>query len=270
MWATLALTAALSLAPAQEGLELKNDRATYGVLGPERKDDNVLPGDIYVVYFEIVGLQMDKTDRVKYSMGVEYLNKKGESQYKKEPTPQEAVNVLGGNRIPAFATTQIGLDTPPGEYTLNVTVTDQATKKEAKLTRKFTILEKRFGLVRVGFSYPFNFENPPPAPPLGVVGQSLLFHATAVEVGLSGDKKQPDLVALCVVTDESGKPTLSEPMQGKVQEVQDQFLKLRVIPLSFIISLNRPGKFKVTMTVTDNVTGKKTEQTMELTSIEAK
>jgi hypothetical protein len=266
----MALTATLCLTPAQEGLELKNDRATYGVLGPERKDDTVLPGDIFVVYFDIVGLQVDKNDRVRYAMGVEYLDKSGKSQYKKEPTPQEAVLTLGGNRVPTFATTQIGLDVPPGEYTLNVVVTDLASKKEAKLARKFTVLEKRFGLVRLGFAYPINFENPPPAPPLGVVGQILLFHATAIEVGISDKTKQPDLVAHCVITDESGKPTLSEPMTGKVQEVQDQFLKLRVIPLSFLISLSRPGTFKVTLTVTDNVTGKKTEQTMELKSIEVK
>src|SRR6516165_7891475 len=102
MWATLALTTAL-LAPAQEGLEFKNVRATYGPLGQERKDDKVLPGDVYFLHFDIDGLTVDKNDRIRYSMGVDFLNKDGESQFKQDAVPQETFNSLGGNRVPAFA-----------------------------------------------------------------------------------------------------------------------------------------------------------------------
>src|SRR5262249_53909617 len=53
MWAALALTTVLNVAPAQ--LELKNDRMTYGVLGQERKGDTLYPGEMLVVAFDIEG-----------------------------------------------------------------------------------------------------------------------------------------------------------------------------------------------------------------------
>ena len=47
MWATLALSAAVSLAPAQaNGLELKNVRFTQGVLGSARADSKFLAGEL--------------------------------------------------------------------------------------------------------------------------------------------------------------------------------------------------------------------------------
>src|SRR5262249_46660303 len=58
MWATLALSAAL-MAPSQKGtLELKNVRMTRGILGQERTDTKLLPGDVFVVAFDIDGLKV--------------------------------------------------------------------------------------------------------------------------------------------------------------------------------------------------------------------
>jgi hypothetical protein len=270
MWATLALMTTLNLAPAQEGLELKNVRATYGILGQERKDNNVLPGDIYFLHFDIEGLQVGKDDIIRYSMGLEFLDKDGKTPpgaAKREPVPQETVNTLGGNRVPALANAVVGLDMPPGEYTVKITVTDLANKKTGTLSRKFEVLPKRFGVVRVGFAY----ETGQAAPPLGVVGQNLIFQFTAVEIGLDEKNKQPNIAAEITIVDEAtGKPTLTQPLQGQVQEVTDEVRKLRVLPMSCPISLNRPGKFKVQLSVTDKVSRKKAEQVLDLQSIEIK
>ena len=144
MWATLALTAALNLAPAQAGaLELKNVRVTYGTLGQERKDaKEVLPGDIYNVAFDIEGLQVGDNGQVLYRMGME-LTKSGkkEPEFKQEPRDLEAFNTLGGSRVPAFARTTVGLDTQPGEYTLKVT--DKIVNKTAEQTLDLTVQEQK-------------------------------------------------------------------------------------------------------------------------------
>jgi hypothetical protein len=250
-------------------LELKNVRATYGILGQERKDNTVLPGDIYVLSFDIEGLQVAKGDVIRYSIGVEFINKDGKTEFKQDPVPQEVTPTLGGNRVPAYANVTVGKDVTPGEYTVRVTVSDQTANKTQKLEQKFEVQSLRFGLVRVGFAYPVALP-PPPAPPVGVVGQALIFQATAVEVGLSDKTKNPDLLAEVNIVDEAGKPTLSQPLQGKVQDISEEFRRLRVIPMSFAIQVNRPGKFKVTMAVTDKITGKKAEQTLDLTAIEHK
>src|SRR5438045_752563 len=110
MWATLAIASALSLAPAQaEKLEIKNDRVTYGLLGQERKENKVLAGDVFVVSYDIMGLQVNEEGHVRYSMGMELLNNKtNKPEFTKDPKELVASNALGGSRLPAFAMSEIG------------------------------------------------------------------------------------------------------------------------------------------------------------------
>src|SRR5438445_13448613 len=110
MWATLAIASALSLAPAQAGkLEIKNDRATYGVLGQERKDNKLLAGDIFVVTFDIEGLKPKDDGRVKYSMGMELINNKtGKPEFTRAGEELEATKAPGGTRLPGFALEETG------------------------------------------------------------------------------------------------------------------------------------------------------------------
>src|SRR5579859_4004773 len=130
MLATLALMSSLAVAPGQAGdLKLSNPRPTYGVLGAVRKDNRILPGDVFFMTFDIENLKMDGEGRILYSMGMEVINPKGLSEYKRDPGERPPLfNVLGGNSIPAFAHAETTADTEPGEYTLKVTVVDNATK----------------------------------------------------------------------------------------------------------------------------------------------
>jgi hypothetical protein len=273
MWATLALTTALNLAPAQAGaLDLKNVRVTYGVLGQERKEaKEVLPGDIFNVAFDIEGLQVSDDGRVLYRMGME-LTKTGkkEPEFKQEPRDLEAQNTLGGSRVPAFARTTVGLDTPPGEYTLKVIITDRAKKmpQTKELSRTFNVVPARLGLVQVSlFSY--NDGNTSlPAPPLGVPGQAILLHFAVVGFALDKDKMQPNVVTEVSVLDESGKPVLAKPFSGTTTEVGAQFKK--ILPMDFPVQLNRSGKFKLQLKVTDKLANKTAEQSLDLTVVEQK
>ena len=96
MWTAVALTTVMTLAPAQ-GIELKNVRSTYGIMGETRKDDKLLPGDIFVVHFDIEGLKVKDNGTVLYSMGME-LTKKGKAkpEFKRDPQDLEAELSLGG------------------------------------------------------------------------------------------------------------------------------------------------------------------------------
>jgi hypothetical protein len=270
MWATLALTTALNLAPAQAGaLDLKNVRVTYGVLGQERKEaKEVLPGDIYNVAFDIEGLQVSEDGRVLYRMGME-LTKTGkkEPEFKQEPRDLEAYNTLGGSRVPAFARTTVGLDTPAGEYTLKVTITDRAKKETKELSRTFTVVPARLGLVQISlFSYNDGKGTALPAPPLGVPGQAVLLHFAVVGFDLDKKKEQPNVVTEVSILDESGKPVLSKPFTGTTTEVGAQFKK--ILPMDFPIQLNRSGKFKLQIKVTDKLVNKTAQETLDLTVVE--
>ena len=135
MWTTLAVLAALTAAPAQAGeLNLTNPRPTYGVLGATRPNKNVLPGESFHIAFEIENLQADAKGEVLYSMGMEVINPKGQTEFKKQPAeaPFSIFNILGGNSIPAFAHAATDPTSDPGEYTIKVTVIDVIEKSRSR------------------------------------------------------------------------------------------------------------------------------------------
>src|SRR5437588_218407 len=140
--------ALLPLAPAAaDDLTISGMHLTYGVLGPPRTKAQLLPGDNLIVGFDIVGITTDPDGKVHYRMTTEVANGTGKVLHRQPARDLEAVNSLGGGRLPAFAQVDIGLDSPPGDYTLKVNVTDLATKKNASATQKFTVLPRAFGVV---------------------------------------------------------------------------------------------------------------------------
>src|SRR5579862_9260230 len=65
MLTSVALAAALTLAPAQGALTLSGARVTYGELGAARPDLKFLPGDIFFVGFDIDGIKVDESGKVQ-------------------------------------------------------------------------------------------------------------------------------------------------------------------------------------------------------------
>jgi hypothetical protein len=267
MWATLALAAALSLAPQQGGqLKLTNDRATYGLLGSTRTESKLLPGDSYFVSFDIENLDVGEDGSIMYSMQMELLNSKGKQEYGQEPQDLTAKNDLGGNRMPGFARADIGTDTAPGEYTLKLTVTDRRSKQKAELTRKFEVLPKEFGLVRVQLAY-FG-QAPVPAPPLAVAGQALVFNCGAVNFQREKEKDQPNFAYELVVLDEQGGPVLKKPFSDELTMNAPKTLQL--IPISVPLQLNRAGKFTLKLTATDRLAKKTASVSLPIQVLELK
>jgi hypothetical protein len=267
MWATLALSAVVSLAPAEAGsLELKNVRFTQSVLGAERPDSKFLPGDLAVLSFDVEGLQVAGHCRVRYSLGMQ-LSRKGAAkpEYRRVPDDHEAVTCLGGTRLPLHAVANIGTDTPPGTYVMKVTVTDRVGKATAKVEREFEVLPARLGFVRVGLSY--NAEQP--APPVAVIGQTLFLNFGLVGFALDKKTKQPDLSLQFRVLDAAGKPTAEKPFGGNVRRVKERFEQfIPFDPIAF--HAHRAGQFRLVMKVTDNLTKKTAEHTLNLTVLAVK
>jgi hypothetical protein len=255
MLATLALSAVLNAAPAE--LTISNARVTYGIHGQDRpKTQTFNPGDLYVITFDIENLTAKADGTVKYSMGVELIQKgakgkKDKSVFKQEPRELTTVNPLGGTRMPSFAMVNIGLDSDPGQYTFKVTVTDLQGKAKAKptatLERTFRISKPTFGFVRLFL----NYDSGNPAPPLAVPGQTLSVQFALVGFQLKGAKQQPNVSIEVRIYDDKDKPTISKPITGEVKKVVKGFEK--IIPFDPIsIPINRTGKFKVVVKATDN------------------
>src|SRR5262249_48607651 len=120
------------------------------LFGPERADDKVLPGDVYLLVFDIEGLTVDANGDVAYRMAMEVTDSQGKIRYgSAAPDARKAHSSLGGSRVRAAAHVEIGLDQDPGELTIKVTVTDPTSKASQSVNRKFQVLPRGFGLVRL-------------------------------------------------------------------------------------------------------------------------
>jgi hypothetical protein len=261
MWTTLALMT-LTMAPAQTGTpELKNARFTYGLLGQTRKSDKFLPGDAVYLRFDIDNMTVKKDGRVLYAMQME-ITKKGADKpvFKRAAEDREVVNLLGGSRFPSVAIWPIQPDAEaPGEYTMKLTVTDKTTGKSAPLTQKFTVVQPKLGFVQV-FLTTFRGD---PVPPVGVPGQKIMLYYRLTGFEFDKKEKQSNLTVSIRILDADGKQTLAEPYKGDIKS--DAKTAPGVLEMHpFMIDLNRAGKFKIEMKVTDNVAAGRKSETLSL------
>lgn len=266
MWATLTVLAALGAAPGRAGeLTLSHVRSTHGVLGPTRAGHGVLPGGSLVLSFDIEGMAPDDSGRVRYAMRTEVTNAAGRVVFRQDSPDLEATLSLGGTSVPAFARLDVGLNQPPGEYTLRLTVTDRATGRTGSLTRTNTLRPPDFGLVRLALSS--DPDGQFPAPVYGA-GQPLWVSFAAVGFARARDGGQPDVAFNVLVRDQDGKPTLPRPLTSAVdRDVPDRAVSL---PLHFLLSLNRPGRFTLEVTATDRVARKTAKLSVPLTVLPVK
>jgi hypothetical protein len=261
IWSTLVLAAAVGAAPAAEGeLTLSNVRLTRGVLGPVRAEAKVLPGDNFFVCFDVEGVTVAEDGKVQYSTAIEVADPSGRIIFKQDPRDLEATCSLGGDRVPAYVSLDVGTQQQPGEYTLKVTVADRASGKKASLSRTVELLKPAFGLVRLTTTSDPDGLLPVSAPG---VGEGLWLHFGAVGFERDGTAKQPNVTVTLRVLDEDGKPTLAKPMTGTVDKNVPEAVAL--LPMRMSLLLNRPGKFTVELTANDNVSRKTDKLTFPLT-----
>ena len=285
MWLTLPLAVAL-VAPAQPptpaagGLTLAHVRSTYGPFGGTRPPAPLLPGDLLFLAFDIGGITPTPDGKATYTMEMVVKDANGKLVFGEKPFTKADDLPLGGTTLPGIAYTFVGYEQPPGNYTLSLTVTDDA-KRTAGFSHPFTVAPKGLGIVAVGTS--LDERGQMPVPNGGFVGQTLTCHFSVVGFTRDdADKRkdapkpvagqppppkrgmQPNVEAEMVVT-ENGKPVLAKPALTSVEGgLKDEELAFN---LRYAVPLTRPGKFVVTRTVTDRVTGKKAIYSLPLTAV---
>jgi hypothetical protein len=240
------------LAAGQE-LALTNVRNTYGELGGTRPDTKFLPGDVVYIAFDIENISVAADGGCKYSMGMSVNDKAGKPTLAQAPADREDIIPLGGNKLPARAYVTLGLDMPPGEYTVSVDVTDK-NKPGAKktLTRKFEVLKKDFGIVAVITTADIGGQVM--VPTTGVVGQSIWVQFGIVGFARDPKTKQPNIECEIVFLDDKGQPTVKKPktdtLNSGVEEAAEGFAS------KFMVPFTRAGKFVARIKATDKVANK--------------
>jgi hypothetical protein len=256
MWTSLAFIATLGLTPGQGALTLSNPRVTYGELGAVRPNNKFLPADIYFVAFDIDGITVDESGKVKYSMEMEVSNAKGQKIFKQDAIDREDFLPLGGTTLPARAFITIAPDQEPGDYVCKVKVTDRAAKGGSQtLEHKFEVLPKNFGVVQVYTTA--DREAKIPAPALGIAGQSVFVHFSMVSFMRDATKKQPNIEVEMIVYDAAGKATLPKPTGYTINNGVGE--NDAGIPLVFLLPMNRAGDFTVELKAVDTL-GKQTSK----------
>jgi hypothetical protein len=267
---TLALLSALSALPAQEGqLRFANERPTFCMWGATRPGNKYLPGDVYFLSYDIENLSVDKNGKVSYRMSMAVLDKNDKPQFKTDPEKTELISSLGGARLPAFVAAPLGTDVAPGEYTVKVEVEDVATKKKIEMVKKFEVTAREFGIVRPNTS--IDSEAKIPAPSVATVpGQALWFHFGIVGFKRSEKTKKPHIALEWRVLDESGKPTLDKPIPGEINESSPIEENWSLVPNSFLLTLNRAGKFTLEIKAVDKLADKTATLKFPITVVDTK
>jgi hypothetical protein len=268
MRTSFALALALLWAPAQnEQLTISNVRATYDLLGPNRPDDKILPGDKYLVAFDVEGMKAAPDGKVSFTMAMELADGNGKVLFNQPAKDQELYLSLGGGRLPNSVFIYSDANDKPGKRALKLTVVDKTTKATQSFTREFEILPKDFGIVQL--STTSDSFGKVPAPLSGVVGQYLHVNFAVVGFGRNQGTNQPDLSVEMRILDDKGKPTLATPVDGHVN--RDVPVGWLIYPMQFHLALNRPGKFTIELKATDNVANKSAKKIkLPLTVIEQK
>jgi len=269
MRTSFALALALLWAPAQnEQLTISNVRATYDLLGPNRPDDKILPGDKYLVAFDVAGMKAAPDGKVSFTMAMELKDANGNVLYNQPPADQELYLTLGGDKLSNQSVyIYSNPNDKPGKRSLKLTIVDKATKATQSFTREFEVLPKDFGIIRLSTSS--DAGGTTPAPLHGVVGQYLHVNFYVVAFGRNPGTNQPDLSIEMRILDDKGKPALAVPVEGHVtRDVPADWL---MYPMQFHLGLNRPGKFTIELKATDNVANKSAKKIkLPLTVIEQK
>lgn len=261
MRVAVALVLASTLAFAQaDKLALNNVRATYGLLGPNRADLKVLPGDTLWLEFDIDGITVSADGKVQYAMGLEVADSKGKVIFAQKATDQEGLASLGGKAVPANSQVDVGFSQPAGDYTVKVMVTDRVSKQSQTFSQKMQVLPADFGIVQLKTT-----GDPNGTAPIGLVGagDSVWVNLAVVGFGRDKGKQQPNLEFQMRVLDESGKPTLAKPETGVIN--QDVPPGDKLLGAQFLVSANRAGKFVVELKAADKISGKSATTSFPLT-----
>ena len=262
MWFAFILVTSLGVADGQDAsFKIANVRSTHGVLGPARTEESLLPGDTLSLCFDIDGITMDGSGKVRYTIATEVISSRGKV-FEQAPREMTASVAFGGNRIPAFTELRLGTEQEAGNYTIKVDITDLATKRSDSIKKAFKVLPKDFGLVRLALTS--DQDGFLPVPAIGP-GQPLWIHFGVVGFGRDKESGQPNVDLAVQILDEDGKPTLTEGLKNTVSKGVPGTLP--GLPIHFLLSPNRSGKFTVAIAAKDKITGKTAKLIFPLTIV---
>jgi hypothetical protein len=260
MWrlSIIALALAALLSGEAASVELKNLRMAHGDFGITRTDKKFLPGDVLFLTYDVDGLGVADKGTLSFETVLEIFDGNKKLVRSKNYPPTEIIPPLGGNRIPAKLTLNMGVDQKPGDYIVKVTVTDRVGKKSAEFSHRIELLPEGFGAVLVQ------------APAIGYIGSTYPIMFSLVHSPLDKKTKLPSIDVTMRVFEEGGKTELSKPVTTNLPAILPDEFDPKTIPLNFGINLTRPGRFVAELEVNEKLGNHKLKMLLPFTVLELK
>jgi hypothetical protein len=246
------------------GPELSNLRSTYGLLGAERTDHKYLPGDVVFLSVDIGGLQPDKTGMFRYRMRMLVVDAEQKTIFE-DAQDVPAIGTVMGGKVRHTLQLATDRDQKAGTYHMQVFVIDMAAtpKTEATIKYKYDVLPPGLGMVR--FHASLDRFGQTPVPTVGVVGQMLTFHLTAIGFKHDRQSGEGSIAVEFQLFDATDRPVNSKPLLSEFKALPNETI---YVPLRFDLLLQRPGQFKVVFKLTDVLEKKTTTLTVPLQVLE--
>ena len=242
-----ALTLALAVQTAQAKLEIRDVQASYGQLGPERKSAEYVPGEEVYLRYTLDGVRTDDDGRAGGELRLTVRDADGKVLFDRK-SPLQQTLALGGDRVPGFASVELGHQFPPGKYELTVEYADLLAKDAVSFRHPFTVKPLELAIARLRFSQ--DEAGRVPARVGGMLSQTLFFKFQAV--GFDRSKGEIDVDMDVRVLDPKGQPVAPRGVRAAVHNEQPEVVqKATHVNFSGELTLHRAGEFVLRITVTD-------------------
>lgn len=246
--ASLALLFVAGLALAEGELKITKVRLSFGPVGPERKTNQMIPGDEMFVRYLVEGVKVGPDGKIEIKNRIVILNPEGKEIYDQEAVANEIL-ALGGNAYHGVSTMGTGPGVAPGEYTVKVTTRDLLAKVDVTSENKIVVVKPRFGMARLRFSH--DPEGKSNATTSGVVGEQIFFRLAALNFKREGGVH---VIMETQVYDAANEvPVMPNPLTATVKVDKPEELEMvkKAVVFNGFVSLSRAGDFTLRIRVSD-------------------
>jgi len=256
--------ALLYAAPAFSAVQIAGFQASHGPYGPERLPSDAYPLDEYYFRFTISGVKADETGKTSDELTLKLIGP-GKKELFSKTGPVGRELFLGGDSFLWTGFFNIPDKAPPGEYQISIVYKDKIAKESATVERKFTVLPAAPKIIVPRFVH--DADGKIPASSNNVVGQNIYYRLRVI--GFDRSKNKVETRLSMQVLDNNGKEMLKKPIVVDAGlKDPDAAAKATQVNFNGMLTLTRPGTYKVVFTVEDLSTGRKVTQELPLRVLE--